>query len=157
MLAKEILKDIPDDVVVVTLTKLKGPISNLIYAYNSFVIGRDPSVEINDHVKGAELKEAITVNLTVSEQMTILTAYNNAVKSVAKPDSYETLDAKEERRFRTWAKKMAVRCVFFIILIFAGSMAYTMATTGETSGEAMTAILNTVTEIFKIIFSVFTF
>lgn len=157
MLANEILKDVPNDEVVVSVTKLKDPISDLIGSYNALVIGRDPSVEINDLVTGAELKEAISKNLTVSEQMTILTAFDNAVKSVAKPDSYETLDEKEERRFKRWAKKMAVRCIFFIILIFTISIAYAMAVNGETSTEAITAILNTVIEIFKIIFSVFVF
>lgn len=153
MLVNDILSQVPDDSIVASIETLKGPLSNLIAAYNAIVIGRDPSVEINSVITGRTLKDALINNLNSTEQVAILNDFNNDVKSSAKPDSYETLDIKEERKFKRWLKKTAVKVVSAIVIILTLAIGYNMAVNGESSIDAINAILSTITEIFKIIFS----
>ncbi len=154
MLLAAILRGIDDDTPLASNILIASPLRDLVQAYNKKALIESALPAITGDSTGADLKMAIG-NMRAEDQVELLQKYSAATKTLDAPMVYsEDPKVTDERRLRHWMMKTFILLTGVLVCIIIGvTVAVMVHNKMFPPASVITTIINSATEIIKLIFS----
>lgn len=152
LLTREILKDVPDGLIVDSCVVIPLPLRQLIKNYNKIALNHPEGIsQITEDTTGAQLKEAIA-RLKAEDRLALLHAYALiAKKAQSSPVLFLDPEKEEQRKLRSFSLSiLAIGAGGAFFAIMGAIIALALFGPSRAAGEAV-SVFTPLSEIVKIV------